>query len=410
MKLVKLLGAASIAAIIASPALAQQRNPVVVHQVNLKDAFSNLNVQVGDAGESVIGVNTALSNTATISGVTPGFTPRVTQQSAGAFATTNVNVGTTGVLATATTAQGNGLTQTTEDGRAIVSLRQRAYGDIDAENNISADSVDLVEASTTATANIASIYALDHRAGATANQTSTGDVRATNNASLNFNKDAATFVTTATGNALSAEGKTGAKVWDVFQTQHQGKVEAVSNVGIWDAANVTNATTAAGNTVSAWAEYGEASIGMRDKDSAIQTNKAHILAESNTHVDQLIGFAQTTALGVGNSAAVTNLSSDETAVYLDQINTGGVSANSNFSAGTAFGPVVSDATAVGNTISLTGTANLGTTTGIHAGTHQINSGHIRATTNINLGSGTSVIGTATAIGNSATITGASKGY
>lgn len=412
MKLVKLLGAVSIAAIIASPAMAQQRNPIVIDQVNLKDAFSNLNVQVGDASESVIGVNSALSNTATIAGVTPGFTPRIKQEAGGAFATTNINVGTAPIIATATTAQGNGATLATEEGRAIASVRQRTYGDIKAINNIEADSTDIAEATTIATANIATIVAADNRAGGTATQSTSGDVRAQNNVSLGFNQDAATFVTAATGNALSAEGKSGANIWDVYQTtQGHTKIDATSNVTIWDAANVTNATTAAGNTISGWTEYGEANIGMRDKDVARQTNGAHVTAHANTNVDQLTGFATTTALGVGNSASLTNTSDGETGLYLTQNNSGGVSAGSNFNAGIAFGPVVSDATAVGNTINLSSNADLGTVGGIRAGTSQINTGHVRAATNINIGSSaTSVIGTASAIGNSTTITGATKGY
>lgn len=410
MKIVKLAGAATIALAIASPALAQQTTPVVIEQVNLKDAFSNLNVNVRTSDESVIGVNSAISNTISAYGNTDGASARFRQTGAGATAVTNVANRNTDILATATTAQGNGLTYAVTEGRAGASIRQNTNGDILAENNIAAGSARLIEASTTATANVSTISSENSRVGVSAVQNARGDVRAINNTTARLNDEAATFVTTGTANSLSVEGYNEANLWDIYQnTQGHTQIEATSNVRIWDAANVTNATTAAGNSINVATESGFAGIGTPSRPSAVQTNNAGVSATANTRVDQLTGFASTTALGVGNSASLTNASSDESRVFLDQVNTGGVYAESNFQSGAAFGPIVSDATAVGNTLSLNAGANLQRSGGLTTGLTQTNSGHIVSNTNINARSATSVVGTASAIGNSATIIG-SNGY
>ncbi|MEZ5946795.1 MAG: holdfast anchor protein HfaD [Hyphomonas sp.] len=274
-------------------------------------------------------------------------------------------------------------------------------GDTSASAIVSLQGSSALSTATTAAANV-SVSANDYgTAGGTQTQVSEGDVSASTNAVDCCGGWSATLLTTAAGNVISAEGYTATRIVTTDQTTAAGTtITADSDVYMLDGNDVTNMSTASGNSVVVNNEWGYTSLGL-DGAPATQDNGADVDAASYVELDHWSGYAVSSAYGVGNSALVSNVGTD-TAMYTTQSNTGDVSSSAAL-VGQSWvgGSGMANAVSIGNATS-TYLCNLCGDSAVYGGTSQMNSGNITATGYVNTPVAGMVMGSATAIGNAST--------
>lgn len=413
----KLAGAVSLIALIAAPAVADDEKPrkqwtddAVIDQVNLGDTWSNLDVKVKRVDEAVIGVNTAVSNSITAHREYEDLRINGTQKAGEVSASTYTDVHHAPYISTTTTAQGNSAVTETYAGRNVSRYRQEAVGDVSAMTATSVGTVDSIASTTSAAGNVISSTAEGELVRQSFVQKSDADVSARNMASIDANSYDATFVTTAASNSVAADAWGGDVIvrGGIQHARAGTRVDAESDVFIGDATNVTNATAASGNSLSATAYGGVADVG-RQANPVRQSNGANVQSRSNTLVNELTGFANTTSLGVGNSASVYSVGDGDATAWLDQSNSGGVVASSTFDSSLGGGYVITDATAAGNSAHVSSVGPIGTTGHVTAGINQYNTGTVRANSSTWTSTAGAVVGTATAVGNSATVSSTQQG-
>ncbi len=210
--------------------------------------------------------------------------------------------------------------------------------------------------------------------------------------------DSAIVASTAIANTGFAGGEATTTTILTEQLSHGSKVHAIASLDSPDVEDATVATTATGNNFVI-----ENSFGFVQADHW-QDNSSHIVATTDVNVGEWNGSNTASSYAVGNTNLTSNIGSD---ILLDnvQVNSGiGVEATTNFTGGSAggvgFDQQIVSAAAFGNAMSGFVCSTCGG--GITANNNQTNSADIAATATVNVGSGNTVIGTATAVGNSAT--------
>ena len=405
----RLLTASLGVLILAAPALAQERGvgtegePVVIDQVQTGDIWSNMNVVVPDEADYAVSTASSAGNSA--SGlVSSGDVNLVVDQdnNGTSTATARLEGGVVyGQASTIATAYGNAVSTTTEDGNSYISTNQVSSGDTTALAEMELLGGNSVSSSSTAIANAVATHAEYGDNYANHAQHTDGLVSASTDADLCCDGTQATFSTVAGGNAVTSTGSTTTAIQNATQTVAAGTVlRGTTDLYMYEATNAVAATTVTGNSYVLENEFGYTSLGQ-DGAALSQTNDGEVDAQTYVTFGEWSGYANTSSYGVGNSALVSNYGSD-TALYADQNNTGDVSAQASFNAtGTTGGVATLNTTAIGNaaTASLCITCGDAVLTGT---TRQINSGNVYANGTMTVAGTGGVIGSASAIGNTAT--------
>jgi len=209
--------------------------------------------------------------------------------------------------------------------------------------------------------------------------------------------DSAVVASTAIANTGFAGGTQTTTLVNVNQASNGPTVRAIGGLFGPALEDSIVATTATGNNFSIENSFGYV------RSEVTQENSAYINAQTDVDIGVWGNTNSVSAYAIGNSNLTSNIGSD---VYIDnlQLNTGDIEALTEFNGADAGGvgpatQVISSA-AFGNAVSgyLCSVCG-GNMTAIN---NQNNSASISTTTTISAGNGGTVIGSATAIGNSAT--------
>lgn len=270
--------------------------------------------------------------------------------------------------------------------------------DVSAYSNVRVGSADTVVSAASASANNLSIHSargiVDYYAG----QYSSSRVTAVSTITACCNNGSLTSGATAAGNNAAATGESATVYMNVDQS-NMGAVVAYSGVDAGSATNVTSAAAAAGNLASVQNEWGYAQLG------GYQENSAPVSATSEVFLHDWDGFAVSGANAIGNSAIVSTVGSDaQVALTQNNFGGGGVSASASLVGSSSQGGVgMATASATGNAITAATCTSCGSSpVGIQAYTSQYNYAPVTATATIMGGSSGALVGSATAVGNSAT--------
>ncbi len=286
---------------------------------------------------------------------------------------------------------------------AVSEQTTSADASMTAISSVTADSWAFNPTSTaTAVANAISYETWDgSRITGWAGQTNNGNVLSEASLTAGLLADSATVTATSIGNSANAGGEN--TTLDVDANQHNlaQSIIARAVASSADGEDVITTSTATGNAYNIENAFGFAKV------VSGQDNSARIEARSDVTLDLWTGWNASTAYAVANSTLASNIGSDLEITTI-QDNDGDVDAFATFTGGTAYGGVgddnitdfVTSSTAFGNAVSGFVCATCGG--GIAANNRQTNSGNINASTTITTGSNGALIGTATAVGNSAT--------
>jgi len=210
--------------------------------------------------------------------------------------------------------------------------------------------------------------------------------------------DSATVVSTAIANTGFAGGGQTTTTVNVNQTSNGPMVRAIGGLFGPSVEDAIVATIATGNNFSIENSYGVV------RSDVTQENSAYINAQTDVDMGVWGNYNSASAYAIANSNLVSNIGDD---IFVDniQLNTGDVEALAEFASsgagGVGYSPVqVVSSAAFGNAVS--GYVCSVCNGAITANNNQTNSASITSTTNITASNGGNVIGTATAIGNSAT--------
>lgn len=180
---------------------------------------------------------------------------------------------------------------------------------------------------------------------------------------------------------------------DIAQTSTGNQVFASTDVYQGQARDVTAASTATANSTAIDNKWGYAEIRGR------QTNQSGVYSESCVTLATWNGTAVISSNGVGNSTLATNVGSDM-ALDVAQQNDGSVLSDAFFQC-SGSGDAIVASTAIGNAVTGYVCSQCGDA-GLSSTTNQINTGNITSTGTINATTTGQLIGSASAIGNSAT--------
>ncbi|VAV93884.1 hypothetical protein MNBD_ALPHA06-1750 [hydrothermal vent metagenome] len=396
--------------ILSAPAFADGTNDGVIEnvQLNTNPFLASLNVTVGDVVDAA-GQVTALGNTLNVEIDTSSATVINNQTvNASGFAESVVNVGLVSWQATSSaTTIGNSATITTCcDALDVNSVQYTEVGtSMGAVSNLNvSDWAATVSTSALATGNAIEATtwtgaSLNTFIDQTNNSQVTSEAFLDGGGQIGVN---AVIASTAIANTGLVGGEQTTTLTKIDQLSYGPEVTATGGIGgafTPDVEDTVVAVTATGNNLVIENSYGFVS------SDVFQDNTATITAQTDINVNTWFGSNSATSYAVGNSNFNSNVGSD---ILIDNVQFnagGGVTAITNFNGGNAGGvgdydgQVISSA-AFGNAFSA---YNCGACGGGISGTNfQNNSASITSTTSINSGSGGSVIGTATAIGNTAT--------
>jgi len=229
-------------------------------------------------------------------------------------------------------------------------------------------------------------------ASMTVTQSSDALTQADVEAQVQYVPGPAVFSTAATSNNVSSSGTSGTTQTVVAsQTMTGERTQAATFVGAANAWEMQGSAAAVANNVAVTNEDGALEV------TTDQTNLGYVRGEAVVDTfDFGLGSAQ--AMGVGNSVLAGN-AGQYVNIDNSQFNSGGVEVISSFNGDTGY-DAYSSATAVGNAI--TGYACSECQGTLVANSFQTNNSAVSATSTMSItGSGRSVIGTATAVGNTA---------
>ncbi|MEO0785434.1 MAG: holdfast anchor protein HfaD [Pseudomonadota bacterium] len=376
---------------------------IVIDQIQTGDLWSNMEVRVKDTATDAAASATTVGNTAAGLVKTGDLDYDAVQTMHGNVeAAARIDGGTvTGTAITTATSYGNASTAGTWMGNSLAQSHQTMTGDTLAKSLINLDAASDVSAATTGIANVATTSGEfgDNKAFQT--QASEGSVKAKTLVDIGDSDGHATFVTTAGGNTVNSAGYTTTALQGAVQATAAGeKIEGYTEVEMQSAGTAVAATTAAGNSYVLKNEFGYASLG-RDGSELYQGNESEIRARTFVDLGEFTDHAAVSAYGVGNSAVVSNIGSD-TEMYAIQSNFADVTSQARFNGSSMSGGVAQmSSVAIGNTA----TASLCVTCGIatlSGKTTQFNAANITATGAMHVTNAGGIVGSATAIGNSAT--------
>jgi len=295
-----------------------------------------------------------------------------------------------------TTAVGNGGTATAAYGTLSAFMVQTNYGAATARGQIEAETAragDVAE-NTMAAGNSQALLMINGAMGARVTQRNEGDVQADGGAIIQYVGGTAVVAGTAAGNNIDLTGANASAariITDQYNIPNQ--VAATQFTAYGNSYLTTTSATASGNNLNA------ANDGTLLDVTSQQYNSAYIRAQAEGTSYQF-GGAQATAYGVGNSVMANNTNGPGLVLDNLQVNTGGgVEVIASFEGHDGYDAGAS-ATAIGNAVS-------GYVCNRCSGSMTVNnsqSNHVdvgaRSTTTVN--SGRSVVGVATATGNTAT--------
>lgn len=244
-----------------------------------------------------------------------------------------------------------------------------------------------------ATANQVSLAVQEGRLTADVVQSSAAATHAGIQATVQYVPAPAAFATTAASNTAGAVGVVAAQELTFGQTVAAGgETLARTYVSAGNAWEIQASATAAGNNVSVLNGGGSLDV------ASAQDNRGAVRSEVTLNAWDF-GAAGASASGTGNSAS---FGSNDALVLIDnlQINSGGVEVSAEFTSGGAGYDGYASATAMGNAVS--GYACSYCPGDFQADNVQTNAGDVRATATLSATSSRSLVGGATAVGNSAT--------
>jgi hypothetical protein len=402
------LAASAIAIAASMPASADNTglHTVYVEQLQLGATIAQFDVIVPDHAEAGLSAaSTAVGNSATgiVTGGDIDFDAIQTNECCTSAVTTVTGGSAKGDTIVATTAYANAAQGGTTNGHSYYRADQISTGNTSSGTFIDMGSAERLTSVTTAAANV-SVSGSEFGDNKTfQTQAMTGNVTATTSASVCCTTSSGTLATTAAGNSASSTGWTSTSYMGAVQTTGpDAAIRADSSVYMQAGTNVVGSASAAGNSVALANEWGFATLGRKGSE-VYQGNEASVDAVSSVELDHWSGQSASVAYGVGNSAMVSNIGSD-THLYAIQGNYGDVSATSYFT-GQAWtgGTGGSTAIAIGNAASafLCNTCGDGALGGA---TRQTNYGSVTAQSTTYVPHSGGIVGSATAIGNSASYT------
>lgn len=315
-------------------------------------------------------------------------------------ASTTVNVaGFAGVLVTHTDAYGNSGDLIAVGGANVsggLTQKVNSGSNVTAQTTINAYGAEIDNASIQSNA-VANTQGIGIDGGGTADvivrQTSSGVVQASNSTIFGYSPGEVDQGAIATGNNVTATGTVGSsQVLQTSQKTNDGHILAYGAAISGNAQTINNSATAAANNLQASNDGGPLDI------AASQLNKVNVRAQALSSAYEF-GTNNSMAFAVGNSATASE-TGIELNMDLSQVNRGGVDAISEVDGNTGY-DAQSTATAMGNYASGSVCSTCGGTLTINS--RQVNSGDITASSTVNIGgTGRSVSGVVTAVGNSAT--------
>lgn len=400
----RLATAAGLAAIMASPALAQTTTPTALNgQLNWGDVMADIRVVTREDTREAAAVATSAGNAVSGANLVGGLDAESRQEMNGSTsAYARLDGGDMNDATAMSAAQANTLQAQTVDGPLNLTAAQFAKGgDVTARTTVDIGNARTLSAVSSAASNNA----------ATAAEYGDSNVnlfqQATNSATAVTDVDACCTGYTSAGASSAINAWSHASTTSTVNAQYEQESwgqasEATADVYQNKAYDVTAATTAAANSASVSNEWGYAQI--RGK----QTSHTNVKADTRVTLPDWSGTASVSSYGVGNTSLATNVGSDMV-VDVEQLNSGGVDSNAQFT-GASYdnGDVVVSSTAIGNGFTgyvcsqcgdaaLTGTVS------------QTNNGNIVSTGSITANGAGIVMGSASAIGNSATFITTQKG-
>lgn len=383
-----------------APAPMNEVSQIVNGQMQFGDSIAVLHVQAANTNEGVtasgLGVGNAfsargqelgmsISNDQRLYGNVGAFNRVEVQNARGATVSNSVAQGNSGQVEGCCNVVGINSQQIAEDGTSVV-----------AHSLVRLGSSDVVVSNAQAAANNWATAVANGRVENYNGQYSASQVVAVSDVQACCNNDTIASGALAAGNSSAVAGMN-STIYSTVDQKNYGPVGAYSNVRARSATNVTSAANATGNNALVKNEWGYAEL------NGYQENSGEVNANSEVHLGNWSGYANSGTSAMGNSALLSNVGSDAS-VNMTQNNFGGVSAFSGLYGSSAQGGVgAASSFAAGNMVTgYTCAACAGGGVKMDGYSNQYNYGAVTATTHINVGSAGMVMGSATAIGNSAT--------
>jgi hypothetical protein len=390
----RLATAAGLAALLVSPALAQQ-SPPTIEQLQLGDVFASMTVVSHNGAREATAVAAAAGNAASGANLAGGISAEARQTMRGAtFAWSEVEGGDTRTATSVTTAQSNAGQAQTVNGDLGLRVTQATTGGVFGGSRVDVGSTRDIFSGVSSAANNLATSAENGDLSLNLEQAASNSVYAVSEVQASRSRNAVAGAS-AVGNAFGSTS--GSSTVDALynQTSTGPQVFASTTIAQERARDVTAAATAAANSASLANQWGYAQIRGR------QANASEVSARTAVELGSWSGSVFSSAYGVGNATLATNIGSDLVA-DVAQANTGNVIVSASFAGSSdGRGDAIVASTAVGNAFtgfvcSYCGEAELSGTV------NQANAGNIVSTGTILANDAGSLIGSASAIGNSAT--------
>jgi hypothetical protein len=405
MALKTALLASFVAAMLAAPAMAQTTTPQTDNDQNqYGDVTATMTVdsrgQSTGTNSGISSSATAVGNTASAANLTGPLRLRSRQTFSGAAISNSTALADDACCyaVSVATAQGNAIEAQSVGGATAHDIVQTADG-----GDVSATA----QANIRMTSQLSVVASSALNNAATRHENGTQDVAVTQTASASAYSavDADACCTGATVaaasssiNAWSGEASTATTRAVVTQASTGTNSRAtVDSYQVQAAGDMTAAASAAANSATLASEFGYADLRAR------QTSSTNVAADTRLSAGTFNGAAVASAYGVGNSVLATNVGSD-LQVDIGQINTGGVSADAQFTGGTggvASGTAIVTSAAIGNAATTWVCSYCGDSSA-YGTVVQNNGGNITSTGTITATGAIGAIGSASAVGNSAT--------
>lgn len=395
-----IVATATFAGVATSATSAHAQAIVLNGQIQAGDIFADQTLNVVDMDDQVTAVTSATGNA--ISGAVEGGSLDLTSsQSMQANATAQTTLNATGTISGQVTLMSEAVGNTGDAGAYGADLTAavtQTTGDFDitARTDVfgataHTEAGDSVGA--TAIANSQAFGLSDGAvAGMTVTQSSDALARADVEAYTQYIPDGAAYSAAAISNNVSSSGSNGSQqILVTDQTMTGARTQASTFVSAANAWEIQGSTAAVGNNVAATNEDGSLEV------NATQSNQSYLQADTVVLAWDY-GLASAQAYGVGNSNLVGN-NGQYVEIDNTQFNSGGVEVSAEFRGDTGYDSYASSS-AIGNAV--TGYACSDCQGTLIARNSQTNTNGVSSTSTVSLtGTGRSLTGTSTAVGNTA---------
>ena len=373
---------------------------VINNQLQLGNSIATLNVYANESYEGTTATGTAVGNVVSAKNQGVDMNVESTQSLRGNVSSVNlVDVAFAGGnTISSSVAEGNAGQSLSIAGNAYVKSQQDTiYG-----TNVTGVSIVNVGASENVASNAQAAgnnwnTAIQHGyLENIAGQYNSSEVSAYSGISAVYNTGAMNSGAVAAGNSNVVVGEA-STIQSFVEQKNFGKVDAVSEIYAEYGRDVTSAANAYGNNASVTNKFGYAELG------GYQENSNNVYGGSTITLHDWEGSAVSGSTAMGNSALLSNLGSDAR-LSMGQNNYGNVTSTANLFGSSSQGGVgMATSFAAGNTMTGFTCASCGMAdVKMNGYANQSNYGNVTATTNIVAGSAGALIGSATAVGNSAT--------